>query len=242
MEEDVNKFIDVVDKLYKNIDTVQSSQFEDNYKKIIAFSTIDMMSKAVYGDSIYGHRNRFTKFILEFGNWEYAERISLQQLIYVISRDSSPLLNELKQYCEGLISNWPTGEPITLNNEPRYEDMVGLWPKNYKVGGKIELDYLKHVNLFYSLRNSLIHENRPLGYSFELFDMSVPYYSSRGVIKRDDSGKLVELSHEAFELSHPVKFFYAIIKNSLDNMKQYFLENQVNPYNNFRFGSEWVDS
>lgn len=243
MEKDIFKFIQVVDEMYKNIDTMRSDNFEGNYKKIITFSLIDMMSKAVYGDSIKGHKNKFIEFISEFSNWEHADRISTQQLLYVVRKDTSECLNELRELCEDKLTNWPTDQPVTLDHDLKYEALNTLWPEDYKLGGKIQLVHLKHVNLLYSLRNSLVHESRPLGYSFDLFDdMSVPYYSSRGVIKKDESGELIQLPHESFELTHPIHFFYSLVESSIPKVKDHLMENRVNPYSNFRFSSEWVVS
>ncbi|GAA0134940.1 hypothetical protein YSY43_17800 [Paenibacillus sp. YSY-4.3] len=50
------------------------------------------------------------------------------------------------------------------------------------------------------------------------------------------------MSHETFELIHLIGFFFNLLNSSLINMKQYCIDEGINPYENFKFGSEWVDS
>lgn len=140
-----------------------------------------------------------------------------------------------------LFSRWPRSQPVLLSYDPFYEELVTYWRENYKINGRITLEYFKHLNLFYSLRNSYVHENRPLGYSFELFSETKPHYISRGVVRRDEDGNGVNSPHEAFELMHPTAFYFQLIETALPRMKNYCNENSINPYDNFRFGTEWID-
>lgn len=239
---DVHDFYLVIKDLCKNVETIKSAQYEVNYKKIVSFTIIDMMSKAVYGSKYNGYRSKFTNFILQFGDWKDANRISLQQLTLILNKDTSKEFDSLRDYCFTTLSLWPTDQPINLSYDPKYDEIKKIWPEGCKINNRITLDYFKHINLLYSLRNSLIHESRALGSYFELFDSDVPHYNSLGVLKEDENGRLIELSHGTFELIHPIGFFLKLLNNSLNNMKQYCIDEGINPYENFRFGSEWVDS
>lgn len=161
--------------------------------------------------------------------------------MFVLSKDTSTELEKLREHVLNLISQWPRNQPLLLDYDPEYDEISEFWPQEYKINGRITLDYFKHINLFYSLRNSYVHENRPLGHAFELFDEPSPHYISRGVLRYDEDGKIIDLPHEAFELIHPTSFYYELINNALPRMKEYCRMNSIDPYSNFRFSSEWIN-
>ncbi|WP_121611588.1 hypothetical protein [Mesobacillus foraminis] len=241
LEKQVDDFFLIMEGLIQSADSITSSQYESNYKKLALFSLLDMLSKGVYGTKYKQHRPKFTDFISDFCEWEYKNHISLQQLIFVLEKDTSPQLNTLREYAKDRLNHWPKNRAISLQYDPRYEEICEMWPQGYKSNGKITLDFLTHVNLFYSLRNSLVHEFRPKGYDYHYFDETEPYYTSRGEIKRDENGKVVAIPHVAYELIHPVEFHIRLIRSAITHSKLYCLENEINPYDNFKTTSIWLE-
>lgn len=66
MEKQINNYFLVIDGLVKSVDQIKSPQYEQNYKRIVLFSLMDMLSKAVYGDKFSRHRDKFANFINDF--------------------------------------------------------------------------------------------------------------------------------------------------------------------------------
>ena len=92
--------------------------------------------------------------------------------------------------------------PYYLRDDPKYEDVRKLWPKSHehiKPINYIQLDSICHVQLFYTYRNSLVHELRKLGHGIEFKDdSSEPYYHS--ILDIDKGG------HMTWELVYPLGF------------------------------------
>lgn len=76
-------YLRAVNELRDSINMIRGERYIENHKKTLLFSVIDMLSKGVYGNRFGNNRTTmFEKFILEFCDWENAERISLQQLVH----------------------------------------------------------------------------------------------------------------------------------------------------------------
>lgn len=107
MKNEINNFFLVIEGLIDSVRSINSTRYEENYKRIVLFSHIDMMSKAVYGDRFNNqrnsHRNKFTTFISEFCRWTDGNRISLQQLLLLLNKYPSERHLELKDRVEYLI-------------------------------------------------------------------------------------------------------------------------------------------
>lgn len=99
----------------------------------------------------------------------------------------------------------------------------------------IDLERLKHVNLLWFYRNSLVHEFRPLGFGIEFPDDTVPFYMTMDDM--DATGKLIP---GGWELVYPVKFFADITSKSISNLETYLRDNGLNPISSYDVGSYWL--
>jgi hypothetical protein len=53
--------------------------------------------------------------------------------------------------------------------------------------------------------------------------------------------KTVAKQHEAYELIHPLEFQINLMKTLIDQSKAYFLEHNINPYENVKVSSDWME-
>lgn len=243
IKKEINNFITIADSLINSVNAIQSVSYENHYKKILYFSLMEMLCKAVYGNKFKNqHRKKVISFINDFCSWEHAQHVSLPQLVLFLKKECPAELVNLKEYTFDLIGKWPTYKPIYLSFDPHFKELRELWPGVIKINNqKMTLDHFRHDNLLYTLRNSFVHENRSLGFDFTLFDnIEEPYYTSRMAIVKSANGKESEVRHVAFELSHPVDFFKTLLLNALPKMEGFLLEQSLNPYDNFTISSEWI--
>lgn len=240
MEDSIDRYFDAVKELKESIMSIEGTKFVGNYKKTLLFSLMDMMAKAVYGDK--SNRKRFVRFVTNFCGWKHAQYISLQQLVFIVNEDDSEELSEVREVINSRIKSWPLHQPILLDYDPPPDGIKKIWPVGYRaVGNKIPLEHLTHVHLLWTLRNSLVHELRPLGYGIEFFDEKRPHYASRGkIVKDDDTGKR-KITHETWELVHPIEFYDELIENATENMRKYLIKHKINPFEKYKFGSSWLD-
>ena len=146
-----------------------------------------------------------------------------------------PEYSKLRKFAFSAYGQWPPGKVIGLDTEPKYGEVKKYWPKgqaNNECIKGVKLEALKHVHLFYTYRNSLIHELRNLGYGIEELSLEKePSYHSMTM----EDGK------DTWQLVYPLGFFENICEPCLKNLKEYLIINAINPYNSFNFGSYWKE-
>jgi hypothetical protein len=134
---------------------------------------------------------------------------------------------------------WGSGEIVGLERDPDINDVLKYWPKeneHKKPLSGITVEFLQHINLLYSHRNYLIHELRTPGYGIDSYNEDYPYYISFSHISDDHSEDI-----ETWELTYPVLFLKNLVSICLSNMKQYLIENNIDPYVSYTFGTYWID-
>jgi hypothetical protein len=223
----------------KEFSQVQSLQVTDGYhaaiyQKMIYVGIIDALSKCIYPRR--GNRERFVTFLNEFSGWEHAHKISLPHLFQLLEKNPEPAFSKLRAYVITELEKWVSGEIVTLDREPEIAAIKKFWPKEKEhqkplIGLSVEA--LQHCNLFYSYRNSLIHEFRELGRGIESKTDDSPYYISFSYLEEPDE--------EVWELTYPVTFFENILINCISELKKYLIQNKINPYNSYQFGTYWID-
>jgi hypothetical protein len=119
--------------------------------------------------------------------------------------------------------------------DPEYKEIKRYWPKgqeNYESIKGVKLESLKHVYLFYTYRNSLVHESRNLAYGIE-----------EAALEKEPSyhGLITEDEGNIWQLVYPLRFFENICETCLKNLEKYLNLNNINPYNSFNFGYYWKE-
>lgn len=238
MKNEIDSFFRTINELRDSILSIKGTKFLDNHKKTLLLCFIDLMAKAVYRDC--SNRKRFVHFVKNYCDWKYANYISLPQLVILVNKDPSEELLELRSFANERINSWPNARPILLNNDLCSSEVNKFWPDNHKTFERYNLDSLTHANLLWQFRNSLVHELRPPGSTMDFFEEKNPHYTQVLQIHVDNASGKPRLNGKHWELTYPLDFFYHLVNNAIKNSKKHFTRKNINPYDNFRFGSEWL--
>ncbi|GFO62517.1 hypothetical protein [Geomonas paludis] len=223
----------------KEFSQVQSLQTKDGYhtaiyKKMIYVGIIDALSKCIYPRR--GNRERFVMFLNDFSGWKYAQKVSLPHLLQLLERNPEPSFSKLRTYVVSEVAKWASGEIVTLDREPEINAIKRLWPnekEHQKTLNGLGVEALQHCNLFYSYRNSLVHEFRESGRGIESIKEYAPYYISFSYLEEPDV--------EVWELTYPIYFFENLLSNCISEVKIYLVQNNINPYNFYKLGAYWIE-
>lgn len=150
------------------------------FKKILYVSFLDSLSSCVYpGRS--NNRERFVSMLERFSQWEDRDRISLPHLARFVHLSSDPLLENARQYVTPIIKKWiqrSIGD-VLITEDPKFDDSLRneiSWKRDDKSGIKLSVDYFKHSNLLYQLRNALVHQFQSRGDEMGSFVPDGPFY------------------------------------------------------------------
>ena len=209
------------------------------HKKLVYSAIIDALSKCIFPKK--SNRDRITSFISTFTDWHEAERVSLPHLFQLLTMCPEPSFNKLRRFVTSKLIKWGEDElkeVVPLTHDPNISEVRTCWPQDKefkKPLNGVPIEYLQHSYLFYSYRNIMVHEFRYPGDGEEpvLENDEDPFYIS--VLNVDNE------KDEAWKLVYPVKFFEKLAKNGLKNLKKYLIENNIDPYIPFTFGSYWID-
>lgn len=211
---------------------------EKAYKKALFFSMIDSLSKCIFTRKL--NRDRIISYVTEFSGWENQYRISLPHLCQLLSKSPEPAFSNLRNFANTEYRKWSSGEIVSLERDPDIKEVLKYWPReneNKKLLGGISVEFLQHINLLYRYRNFLVHELREPGYGIDSYREDSPYYISYSQLAYESG----EEENETWELTYPVLFLKNLLKNCLKNMEKYLIENNLNPYSSYTFGTYWID-
>lgn len=207
------------------------------HKKIVYSAIIDALSKSVFPRR-KGNRYGITSFIAQFSDWGEEKRVSLPHLFQLLVKCPEPSFSRLREYVTSNLKEWKDGEMVSLKKDPKVSEVRNHWPQEKELKkplNGVPVEHLQHSHLFYSYRNIMVHEFRYPGDGEEpvLENDEDPFYISELNVDNEKD--------EAWKLVYPVKFFEKLAKNGLKNLKKYLIENNIDPYIPFTFGSYWID-
>jgi len=235
-------FFPFFQKLLDSINSLPFSPHVNNYKKILYYSVIDALANVVYPKM--APRTRVVSLIKHYAGWDHGNtKVSLPHLVCFLEKIDDKAFSRLQDFAFSLYNDWDSISPNGLEDDPDYLQIKALWPKEEKYrkplkGSGITLDYLLHVNLFYTYRNSLVHEIRQLGYGIES-DQTKPDYIITVYFVDCADGRSVVEAYE-WELIYPTRFFEGLCANLLITVRDYCAKCGIDPYSRFRFGSYWL--
>lgn len=194
------------------------------FMKILFVTMLDCWSRAVFPEE-RRHRERFTRFVRQFSNWESPDRVNGWHLLFLLNSgdvvENSPLRDEVLERTAG----WSEGEVVTEDADPQLEELFPL----AKTSEVPHLMSSTHLQLLYLYRNHLVHEFREPGQGMELsWRTRRPFYHS---MMGDDGN--------TWELVYPLGFFLDIAAASLSDLRQHLLSNSVDLSASYSFGSPW---
>ena len=229
---DSERFIEYFRDQLRELQAVELSSL---YKETCYVAILDALSKTIYPRE--NNRSRFVLFFKNFSGWQHSDKVSLTHLIRLLAKAPRPEFNSLRKFAYSEITKWETGRIINLEQEPNFVDVQKRWPKEkdcfHPING-VSLESIRHDNLVYKYRNSLVHELRRPGYGSNVSEKDQPYYI--GTIKELEDQESLE-----WELVYPTGFFQKAIETSLNDLEKYYVENRINPYSFFAFGAYWLE-
>lgn len=233
IQKQIERFISYFQNKYEVIKETKFKANNELFKKIIYIGIVDALSKTVFPRK--GNRERFVSFIENFSDWKHCSKISLSHLVKLLEFTPEPEYSKIRKFAFSAYGQWPPGEIISLKKDPEFEEVKKYWPKgkeNIEPIEGVKISSLKHIHLFYTYRNSIVHELRNLGHGLE--ELSLEKEPSYHAMTMED-GK------NTWQLVYPLGFFENICETCLKNLKKYLISNNINPYNSFNFGSYWKE-
>ena len=146
-----------------------------------------------------------------------------------------PEYSKLREFAFSTYGQWPPGKVVSLKKDPEFKEVKKYWPKgkeNDEPIKGVKLESLKHIHLFCTYRNSLVHELRNLAYGME--EVALEKEPSYHGLFTEDEGNI-------WQLVYPLGFFENICATCLKNLEKYLTLNNVNPYNSFNSGYYWKE-
>ena len=217
---------------------VEGGGHQKAYKKVLFFAVIDSLSKCIFPKK--GNRDRIVAFINEFSDWKNRTKISLPHVSQLLSKSPKPPFSDLRKFTYAELNKWSPGAIIKLDQEPDIKEIAKLWPSEKEHKKPLEgvsIESLQHIHLFYSYRNYLVHELREPGYGFEYLQDEEPFYISFSHLSIGED----EEAKETWKLVYPVLFLKRLIDTCMNKMEKYLIENNINPYMSYTFGTYWID-
>jgi hypothetical protein len=234
LQEGIDSYIQAMKDIQKSINQLQGERFLKNHQKTLLFSLLETISNGVYGDR-YRNTDRFKRFIMEFCEWEDAEKVSLQQLALLLENTQEHEFQKLKKHVSKGIERYPPASATPFCCDYSLKEIKDLMPKGITSIMGVDIHTLTHVNLLWKYRNSLVHEARSID-SQELFDeVDYPHYVHFTMLEKDGQW-------EVWKISYPIQFFNNLIEKALVSLREKLIEMEHDPRSNYDFGELWVKS
>jgi hypothetical protein len=199
-----------------------------HYRKILICVFLDTLAKAAF-PNIVGNRDRFTAFLSQFSSWRYWRRVAAFQLSYQLEQNglaNGKLSNAVNQ----LIHKHPPYSVIRPQDEPDLQSVLIYASSDLE---KKLTHKSTYINLFYLLRNYLVHEGREPGGAYEFRQDSEPMYMN--LTRFDDANRQIESK----ELLFPYAFMRKTLEECIDASHAHFSHMSLDPRSRFAMSSVW---
>ena len=134
---------------------------------------------------------------------------------------------------------------LPLDIDPFYSDIKDKFPRHSKGNlsqlGKVDFKQLRHKNLLWLYRNSLVHEYRIPGDGIEPISRQLhnPCYQEIFTVSEDNMEDL-KIVHKNFELLYPIDFFRQICEECLYSIADEYRIKNESPYEVYSEGEYWI--
>jgi len=198
------------------------------HKKVLLLVILDTLSRARY-PTVKGNKTRFINLVKEHIRWNDSSRVSLYRILLL---SQSKTFTDLTKFAHASTGKWNEWELPNISTDPLMENIQSLATTKQE---RTLIQESTHSNLLYAYRNHLIHEFREPGAGMEMNQQDIfPYYHRMTHLRSDGNGET-----ETWELIYPVGFFVMLATSCLHNLRQYLLNNDLNPYSFYKFGTLW---
>lgn len=236
---EIDQFVGCFEQQIRELQALPAGPYMPQFRKSIYMSILDALARAAYPGK--PNRWRFLSVVGSSSAWADQNRVSLPHLARLLTRLPDPEFSRLRAFVHAELATWVPGNIVKLNSDPPMDAVLGLWPSAgvYRQLNKaVSARSLQHVSLLYQYRNSLIHESRPPGHSHEPFGGTPePHY-----IYQMADPRLHPKRTNMWLLHYPVAFFEQLVRTSIEHLKTYLIENNINPHDLQVEGDYWLDS
>lgn len=212
-----------------DMDTGAGNQFR--YQKTLYVSALDTLAGLRFHKSAYPllarrNRERFTRFLKEYGAWPEGDLVSLPFL-----KDQLETANLLKRplgrHVTARVTRFSTEDGGTLPISKMDEPLVTLLALATTEREEEAVNEYRHLALFYRYRNSLVHESRQPGKAMErVFGSEEPSYHGY-------------VGDSRWYLAYPVLLFARVLKRAIAGFRDYLVSNQIDPYSLVEDKARW---
>ncbi len=250
--ESIETYFGAINEMFETAKKLEAGIHTNLYRMSILISIIDAMAKVSHV-SVINNRERFLKFIEDFCDWPDRNKISISHLYKFLTLTPSNLFSDLRGEVERLYFSWPENAIISIFQEPELDSLDSLSQNDWATFGSLNhqlsrtvLPDFRHVEIFYRLRNSVIHEMRTPGYGIELRDEGdEPYYhlmdqTLNVSLRGKDFIENLKKGTTTWELVYPFNFIKRLSENGAINLKYHCQSNRIPPHDSYTFGSYWI--
>ncbi|MBP2657897.1 MAG: hypothetical protein H6Q69_929 [Firmicutes bacterium] len=240
--ENIETFVGFFESKIDCIEKAAFSQQGTLYKQCLYILILDSLAKTVFPNEKSNHK-RFVTFIDTITKWKYSKKYSLTHLIQILELSHNAQLVQLLDYARNQQESWQKGFIISIEEDLDCEDIEKLCPESLwkeKIYKSIYLKDVRHGNLLYTYRSGLVHELRRPGYGMELSKtQNQPYYIGSSQLNFKNNEEMQWVS--SWELVYPLNFFQVLCRDSVRNVKEYYIRENIDPYSVFNFGTYWLE-
>lgn len=227
----IERFCAVFDRHAADLEQLAVPEGSRHFKKTLCLSLIEALAAGRYPSA--GPKERFVKLVARFGDWTDGDRISVPHLVAALERSDDDRLRAVRAQYYKILKSWggaPAPRPIQTC-DPQWAEVRKEWPAEPEIvpllGGKLQPTHLRHVELLYDYRNTLVHESREQTASFEEGDDSAPFY---------ESVEIADSRLQEWHLVYPVSFLCRLLRGTLTNYRAHLIDSGRDPYSGYRFG------
>jgi len=219
--------VEIISNLNINQEKLQNARPEDHqirfYQKVLIVTALDTLASIRFPKESYPalhkkNRERFIRFITEYGGWDHGPLVSTTFLLDRLSKTNSRNGN-LANHLRKILDKYNPGsgdyfEPSELDETPDI-----LLPHAKTEEEEEAIWYYQHYAILYRYRNFLVHEAREPGYGMD-------------GVRNDENGAFYHgyIGLEHWHLAYPVELFLMLLRNSINNLKGYFQEQDIDPF------------
>lgn len=194
-----------------------------SYQKILIVTALDALAgirfpKDTYPELHMKNRKRFIRFISEYSSWDNGVLISIpflyDRLCEIDAKDEN-----LAKFLREKLDRYNPQDGIVYPSDKIDQHPDLLLPLANSKKEKKAIWSNQHYSLLYGYRNFLVHGSREPGHAME------------GIRNGEDSAYYHGYINEnSWFLCYPSEMFFSLIEDSIENLKTYFTEQIINPF------------
>lgn len=202
------------------------------YQKVLVITALDTLAgirfpKETFPGFKKKNRQRFIRFISEYSSWDDGVLINVP-FLYDHLCETNARNGNLAKFLRENLDNYNPQDGIYLFPDQIDEHPDRLLPFATSEKEEEAIWLYQHYSLLYRYRNFLVHESKEPGHAMEgIRDGEVRAYY-HGYI-----------NEEKWFLGYPIEMFFNLLRNSIENLRTYFTEQNINPFEFVRDNTRW---